>query len=259
MAREPKGSEERGGSRQTAGRQTGHRHRARAARTRWPAPLTPCYCMQPCQGSVVEVAVDVGRGPVALGDLAPFLAPSWEGDRSVGSNPPDGGNSIQTGVGSRSRSQEFGGGEFVWCPGPCRRDLVHGHGCLMLGSERKGVVAPRVSTILPVPGSLESRVESREESNGPSSQQAQQQEQSKLLSFIPRYLPTDPGTTPKEVSLSLLSDLGNRLGSNRGLKLEKESATKKKRPRKAKATKGVFGPNLPRCELAPLLLDRKYL
>lgn len=258
MAREPKGSEERGGSRQTAGRQTGHRHRARAARTRWPAPLTPCHCMQPCQGSVVEVAVDVGRGPVALGDLAPFSC-TFLGGRQVRWVESSRWGEFD----ADRRGVEVPGirrGRVVWCPGPCRRDLVHGHGCLMLGSERKGVVAPRVSTILPVPESLESRVERREESNGPLSQQAQQQEQSKLLSFIPRYLPTDPGTTHKEVSLSLLLDLGNRLGSNRGLKLKKESATKeKKRPRKAKATKGVFGPNLPRCELAPLLLDRKYL
>lgn len=150
-------------------------------------------------------------------------------------------------------------GRVVWCPGPCRRDLVHGHGCLMLGSERKGAVAPRVPTILPVPESLESRVESREESNGPSSQQAQQQEQSKLLSFIPRYLPTDPGTTHKEVSLSLLLDLGNRLGSNRGLKLEKESATKKKKTSQGKGNEGGVRSQSSPLRTGPLLLDRKYL
>lgn len=159
MAREPKGSEERGGSRQTAGRQTGHRHRARAARTRWPAPLTPCHCMQPCQGSVVEVAVDVGRGPVALGDLAPFSC-TFLGGRQVRWVESSRWGEFD----ADRRGVEVPGirrGRVVWCPGPCRRDLVHGHGCLMLGSERKGVVAPRVSTILPVPESLESRVERR--------------------------------------------------------------------------------------------------
>jgi hypothetical protein len=77
------GAKEEGGPKtdgQTAGRQTGHRHRKRAARTRWPAPFMPCRCTQPCQESVVEVAVDVGRGSVTLSDLAP----SWEGDMSAG-------------------------------------------------------------------------------------------------------------------------------------------------------------------------------
>lgn len=102
----------------------------------------------------------------------------------------------------------------------------------MLGSERKGAVAPRVSTILSV---LERRSrESRREQtqildHGPSSQQVQQQEQSKLLSSIPRYLNTY-GPRKRRCHVLLL-DLGNRLGSNRGLKLQRKKDLARQRQR----------------------------
>lgn len=227
--------------RQAAGRQTGHRHRARAARTRWPAPLMPCHCMQPCQESVVEVAVDVGRAMSHRGTLHLCLhllgretsplgrilqikgiryRPAW------GRGP----RNLEEGREARLVARQFG---IVWCPGPCRRDLVHVHGYLMLGSERKGAVAPRVSTILSV---LERRSrESRREQtqildHGPSSQQVQQQEQSKLLSSIPRYLNTY-GPRKRRCHVLLL-DLGNRLGSNRGLKLQRKKDLARQRQRR---------------------------
>lgn len=222
----------------------------------------PCHCMQPCQESVVEVAVDVGRAMSHRGTLHLCLhllgretsplgrilqikgiryRPAW------GRGP----RNLEEGREARLVARQFG---IVWCPGPCRRDLVHVHGCLMLGSERKGAVAPRVSTILS-PRASESRVEKgtdpdpRPWSLEPTGTTTKIIEIVAIYTEIPQYL----RTTQKEVSCLAVGPWESARFQSRA-----EIATKK-RPRKAKAEKGVFGPNLPRCELPPLFLDRKYL